>query len=348
MSDTSNNQNTNSAIITISGLKKRFNLEAGFFAKYGRFVYAVNDVSFSINKNETYGLVGESGCGKSTTARLLVGMYKADEGSIIFTPDANNTNLSKFDENKQIDVKKLKGSSLKEYREVVKYVFQDPAKSLNPRMSVYEVLTSGYRYSKRWPGKTQARKEAAQILEEVGLSSDDLDRRPAEFSGGQRQRISIARALLMEPTLLICDEVVSALDVSIQGQILNLLQDIREKRNLSMLFIAHDLKVSCYFCDRIGVMYKGVLMEEAPAETLYKECLHPYTKLLFASVADSEADTSVQSTKITGEVKTTTEEITGCPFAHRCPICTEKCKTELPPFNTISDQHKIRCWQTEF
>ncbi|MBR5867738.1 MAG: ABC transporter ATP-binding protein [Spirochaetaceae bacterium] len=321
-------------MIKVKGLKKRFNLEAGFFAQYGKFVYAVNDVSFTVNDGETYGLVGESGCGKSTTARLLVKMYKADDGEIFFTDNSTNETT---------DVISLKGSDLKKYREKVKYIFQDPVRSLNPRMTIYDILTSGYKYSARWPGKKIARQEAEKILEEVGLSAADLERRPADFSGGQRQRISIARSLLMQPEVLICDEVVSALDVSIQGQILNLLQEIRQKRNLSMIFIAHDLKVSCYFCDRIGVMYKGFLMEEAEAKDLYKTALHPYTKLLFKSVAGENSDTAEQQT-IKGEVKTQTNETQSCPFAERCPHCMQKCKEELPPMKQISDKHKVRCW----
>ncbi|MDR0997533.1 MAG: dipeptide/oligopeptide/nickel ABC transporter ATP-binding protein, partial [Treponema sp.] len=248
-------------VISVENLGKRFNLEAGFFARFGRFVYAVNGVSFSIGENESYGLVGESGCGKTTTARLLVRMYERDRGSIRYRDGT--------------DIAGLSGKALKAYREKIRYIFQDPARSLNPRMSVHEVLVSGYRYSSRFPGEKNARIEAGDILEEVGLSRGDLERRPSEFSGGQRQRISIARGLLLKPELLICDEVVSALDVSIQGQILNLLLDIREKRGISFLFIAHDLRVACYFCDRIGVMYRGELMEEAPAAELYRSARHP-------------------------------------------------------------------------
>ena len=162
-------------------------------------------------------------------------------------------------------------------------------------------------------------------------------RRPSEFSGGQRQRISIARALLMQPELLICDEVVSALDVSIQGQILNLLQDLRKKRNLSILFIAHDLRVSCYFCDNIGVMYRGVLVEEAPAADLYKNAAHPYTKLLFAGAKGELTNSNT-------EVKSTLSAEQCCPFAYRCPRATQKCLEQIPEFVNLSDNHKIRCW----
>jgi oligopeptide/dipeptide ABC transporter ATP-binding protein len=334
------------ALLSVSGLRKRFNLEAGFFAPFGRFVYAVNDVSFEIGKNESYGLVGESGCGKTTTARLLVRMYEADGGSIRYSPGG--------DEGKALEAGALDKGALKEYRGRVKYVFQDPARSLNPRMNVYEVLTAGYRWASSWPGKKKARDEAAAILEEVGLSPEDLERRPAELSGGQRQRISIARGLLMAPELLICDEVVSALDVSIQGQILNLLLDIRSRRDLSFLFIAHDLKVACYFCDRIGVMYRGELMEEAPARGLREHCLHPYTKLLFASVAGPGIAPSGAAAPgpsgaagpslLQGEVEGATSEPRGCPFAGRCPLAEERCFHEHPPLREAGSS-RVRCFK---
>jgi oligopeptide/dipeptide ABC transporter ATP-binding protein len=316
-------------MLEVSGLKKRFNREAGFFANFGQFVYAVNDVAFSIGENETYGLVGESGCGKTTTARLLVRMYESDAGEILFRGEK---------------VREFRRKELSAYREKVKYVFQDPARSLNPRMSVYDVMTAGYRWSSRWRGKAEARTLAAGILEEVGLSASDLDRRPADFSGGQRQRISIARGLLMEPELLICDEVVSALDVSIQGQILNLLLDIRERRGLSMLFIAHDLKVASYFCDRIGVMYRGELMEEAPAKDLYRTAIHPYTKLLFRS---AEEQASGGSGALQGEVRAVTEFNGGCPFAARCPIADERCAREHPEYRLAGNGHRVRCFKVE-
>ena len=334
-------------VISVTNLRKRFNLEAGFFAPLGRFVYAVNGVSLAIGRNETYGLVGESGCGKTTTARLLVRMYEADEGEILFRGQNGDT----------VDVRKLKGPEFKRYRERVKYVFQDPARSLNPRMTVHEVLTSGARWSDAAsrPGgsrKAGLREEAGAILEEVGLSRADLDRRPAEFSGGQRQRISIARGLIMKPDLLICDEVVSALDVSIQGQILNLLLDLRSRRELSFLFIAHDLKVACYFCDRIGVMYRGEIMEEAPAADLWNKAiqqkgLHPYTELLFSSVRNGKESPPVlrgaapSETPVSGALPNAAG---GCAFASRCPHAEDRCLREKPELRETGENHLVRCW----
>lgn len=314
-------------LIKAEGLYKSFDLQSGFFAKKDKLVYAVNNVSFDIKKGETYGIVGESGCGKTTTARLLIRMYDLNSGKIYFYNEDGTV----------CDISSFKKQEIKSYQEKVKYVFQDPAKSLNPRMNVFSVMTDGLKYSSHKYSKQEIQELAEKAIVDVGLSKDDLQKRPAEFSGGQRQRISIARGLLLNPSFLICDEVVSALDVSIQAQVLKLLSELREKRNLSMLFITHDLRVACYFCDRIGVMYRGVLVEEADAATLYKSALHPYTKLLFEAAMMFKINSSV-------EVKTMLEKENACPFAHRCPKAEKRCFEECPELTERENGHKVRCW----
>ncbi|EID85226.1 oligopeptide/dipeptide ABC transporter, ATP-binding protein [Treponema sp. JC4] len=314
-------------IIEVKNLYKQFNLEAGFFAKNKQNVYAVNDLSFDVERGTTYGIVGESGCGKTTTAKMLIQLYRQTGGEIFYYPESGE----------KLSLAALNKKELSRYREEVKYIFQDPARSLNPRMSVFDVITAGLRYSSLWQGKKEALERAETIIKEVGLKGEDLFRRPAEFSGGQRQRISIARGLIMNPRLILCDEVVSALDVSIQGQIINLLSDLKAARNLTYVFITHDLKVACYFCDKIGVMYRGVLVEEAPAADLYKNAAHPYTKLLFNG-AKGELSSSNK------EVKTTLEKENCCPFAYRCPHASDRCSSELPQFRQLEEGHRVRCF----
>ena len=319
-------------LIETTDLCKSFDLQAGFFAKKDKNVFAVNSVNLKIMRGETYGIVGESGCGKTTTARLLIKMYKATSGKIIY-----------HDENGSHDISTLNKKETKLYQEKVKYIFQDPAKSLNPRMSVFTVLTDGLRHSSKKLSEQEIYECAKKVITDVGLTEADLQKRPSEFSGGQRQRISIARGLILEPDLLICDEVVSALDVSIQAQVLNLLSDLRKKNNLSFLFITHDLRVACFFCDRIGVMYRGVLVEEGPAKDLYKNAVHPYTKLLFEAASGIASKSSV-------EVKTVLEQEKACPFAHRCPKASGRCFNECPDFTSVgakssgSAEHKVRCF----
>lgn len=341
--------NQKDSILKVENLCKKFNKEAGFFAPIGDLVTAVDAVDFRLGRGETYGLVGESGCGKTTTARLLVRMYPATSGKVLYCGEGFG--------NAETDVGTLGKKDLKLYRERVKYVFQDPGRSLNPRMTVKEILLSGLRYSKKWPGEKKAEELALTLLEETGFSSGDLYRKPGDFSGGQRQRISIARALVMEPEILICDEVVSALDVSIQGQILNLLGEIRKKRRLSVIFITHDLKIACYFCDRIGVMYQGRIQEEAPAKDLYRDCLHPYTKLLFSCAGGGAfgAGVNTENPAFPGQVPDVREKpvepgkdpspAEGCAFAPRCPFAEKICFEKKPVPKPVGKDHLVSCFK---
>lgn len=301
-----------SPLLRIRGIGKQFRLEAGLFGSDKKRVYAVNGVSFAVGKGETYGLVGESGSGKSTLAKCLVNVYPYDEGEAFF-----------YDHGIPYSLDTLSRKKHPVLAHKIKYIFQDPAASLDPRMTVEEILTIGVRYAKIL-SRPEARKKALFLTDAVGLTRDSLDRRPSDFSGGQRQRISLARALMSNPELLICDEVVSALDVSVQGQILNLLTDLKKEFGFSMLFIAHDLGVVSYISDRIGVMYGGRLMEEAEARELFRCPMHPYTRLLLASVPRADGD--FLRVPSVGEPFDAVNPPSGCPFAPRCSFADDKCR----------------------
>ena len=310
--------------LIVKNLSTYFKLDAGLFGAGGKKVYALNNVSFELKKGENYGIVGESGSGKTTLAKTIAGIFKLSEGSF-------------------------------SHLAIVKYVFQDPASSLNPRMNVYSLLTDGYLYSKRGkmllkrllkesPEKKKKElllEKTVAVLKSVGLSNDVLERRPSDFSGGQRQRISLARALMYEPEILICDEVVSALDVSIRSQILNLLVKLKKEYNFSMIFIAHDLSVVSYICDRIGVMIGGRIVEEADAKKLISAPLHPYSQLLYNSMPEVGKKFKMEE-KINPELfYNPIEKPVGCPFAKRCPKAISRCEVEIPALK--GGERKVAC-----
>lgn len=320
-------------MLEINSLYKKFNLEDGLFARYGRFVYAVNGVTLKINDGETYGLVGESGCGKSTLSRIIAGIYSYDSGEIKFTSKSGEVFFP---------CREKKKERIKNLRKAVRYIFQDPAKSLDPRQPISEILTEGVRWSGQF-GKKEALKQAEIMLSAVGLNPEDLSRRPGDFSGGQRQRISIARALITKPEILLCDEVVSALDVSVQSQIINLLLELKKKYGITILFISHDLSVVSYISDRVGVMYGGMLMEEAAADKIMTEHRHPYTKLLYSSVTETSKKGSFE--KNDDEVANLVIPLSGCPFANRCPEADAHCRKTVPQMKEISAGHRAACWK---
>lgn len=319
------------AFIRLTDLTKVYKLEAGLFATASRWVWALNGVSIDIRKGETYGLVGESGSGKTTLARALVQLFPHTSGRIEYFTGGDRWEITRSDPR-----------ILRRFRSDVKYVFQDPSSALDPRMDVLRILTTGSRYSERSLDPVRLVSRAREIMEAVGLRGEDLGRRPSEFSGGQRQRISLARALISSPSALICDEVVSALDVSVQGQILNLLIDLKRKFNLTVIFIAHDLTVVSYMADRIGVLYGGSLMEEAATVDLVEIPLHPYTQLLYGAIPRLGGKLPERGST-TGSPYNPTRPPSGCPFAGRCPREQEICRNVKPELREVRPGHRVAC-----
>lgn len=317
-------------LIRVSGLRKYFYSQQGWFAKSAP-VKAVDGVSFEIYPGETYGLVGESGCGKSTLGRSVLRLFDITDGEIEF--DGQN-------------IAAMNDRQLKPLRRRMQAIFQDPYSSLNPGMTVAQLIAEPMRIH----GYAKALREARtlDLLDKVGLKAEHLNRFPHEFSGGQRQRISIARALSVNPEFVLCDEPLSALDVSVQAQVVNILQDLQQALGLTYLFIAHDLSMVRHISDRIGVMYLGVLVEEAPAQALYTRPAHPYTRALLASIP--VADPHVQMLEqggIKGELPGGISDQQGCKFSNRCPRAREKCQQQAPAMQEIAPGHRVACWLFE-
>ncbi|WP_369017416.1 dipeptide ABC transporter ATP-binding protein [Thermatribacter velox] len=314
-------------ILEVKNLKKYFPIKAGVFRKTVAFVKAVDGVSFQVRQGETFGIVGESGCGKSTLGMTLLKLHTPTSGKVLF-------------ENQ--DVFSLSDSELRKLRRNIQMIFQDPFSSLNPRMSVGAIIEEGL--STHRIGNAKERKAMVEVLvEKVGLSKDVLKRYPHEFSGGQRQRIGIARALALKPKLVIADEAVSALDVSIRSQIINLLKDLKDEFSLTYIFISHDLAVVRYICDRIMVMYLGKAVEIASKEALFENPLHPYTVSLISAVPVPNPDYKVRRIILKGDVPSPINPPAGCRFYTRCPVSQPLCASQEPDLLEVQPGHWVAC-----
>lgn len=319
------------ALIRVNNLVKYFPVRAGLLQRVKAYVKAVDDVSFFINEGETLGLVGESGCGKTTIGRTILRLTPATSGEVIF----EGTNI--FD---------LSGSDLKKMRRDIQIIFQDPYSSLDPRMPVGESIAEGLRVHTN--KSSQERYEiVVEMLTRVGLRAEHARRYPHEFSGGQRQRIGIARALALRPKFIVCDEPVSALDVSIQAQVLNILRELQQDFGLTYLFIAHNLSVVEHFSDRVGVMYLGKMAEMAPRKELYSNPLHPYTQALMSAIPVPDPTYKRQRIILEGDVPSPLNPPSGCRFHTRCPIAFDRCSQEEPEFKDYGDGHFAACWWLE-
>lgn len=313
-------------LIEVKGLKKLFSVKKGFFGTT-KYLHAVDGISFAIRKGETFSLVGESGCGKSTTGRLVTRLLEPNHGEVWF----KGQNISHISDNQ-----------MRPLRKDMQMVFQDPYASLNPRMKVKDLVAEPLLIHTKLSSKERD-KLACELLETVGLNSLHAERFAFEFSGGQRQRIGIARALSVRPSLIVADEPVSALDVSIQSQVLNLLQDLQEEYGMTYLFISHDLSVVEHISDRIGVMYLGSLVETADKDTLYDRPLHPYTQALLSSVPVPDPSLKKERIILKGDLPSPVDPPTGCRFHTRCPSCMEICKQHVPVFREVEPGHELAC-----
>ncbi|HIL90062.1 MAG: ABC transporter ATP-binding protein [bacterium] len=317
-------------LLRAESLVKRFPIRGGTLNRVVNYVQAVNGVSFSVCRGEVLGLVGESGSGKTTIGRLVLRLEEATAGKVIF----DGTNILE-----------LPKKEMRRFRKRMQIIFQDPYASLNPREKVRTVI--GHALALHRIGTPESRSErAVELIEQVGLSPDQLDRFPHEFSGGQRQRIGIARALAVNPDFLVADEPVSALDVSIQAQVINLLSDLKDQLDLTILFIAHDLAVVEHICDRVAVMYLGKIMEIAPSRTLYNDPNHPYTEALLSAVPVPDPGHRQKRTVLSGDIPSAINPPSGCVFRSRCPRAEAICATETPELKQIGPDHFSACHLT--
>jgi oligopeptide transport system ATP-binding protein len=318
-------------ILRVEELVKHFPIRAGFFGSTVGHVRAVDGVSFAVKHGEAFGLVGESGCGKTTLAQTLVRLYKPNTGRILFDG---------------VDLAGLGPSAMRPHRRRIQMIFQDPYASLDPRMTVGHIVGEPLEI---YGVGTRAQREArvAELLQTVGLNAYMVNRYPHEFSGGQRQRIGIARALALQPELVICDEPVSALDVSIQAQVLNLLRDLQTEFGLTYLFIAHNLAAVAYVCDRIGVMYLGKLVELGTTEQICERPMHPYTRALLSAVPIPAPGLKKQRIVLSGDVPSPVNPPSGCRFRTRCPMAREDCASAIPPLREVEPGHWVACFYAE-
>lgn len=318
-----------STLLEVKNLNMHFPIRGGLLKRRMGHVFAVSDVSFSLNEGETFGVVGESGCGKSTLGRTLVRLYKPTSGQVLF-------------EGK--DIADMHNAELKEFRRQIQMVFQDPYASLNPRMTIADILEEPYLlHGIGTPD--ERRQKAKDLVRLVGLRLSDINKFPHEFSGGQRQRIGIARALALNPKLIVCDEAVSALDVSIQAQILNLLRDLQKQLKLTYIFISHDLNVVRYISDRVAVMYLGRVVELARSEDIYKNPLHPYSQALLLSAPKPDPRRVGKIAVLEGDVPSPSRPPSGCAFHTRCPYVQDRCRSERPSLRTLDQNtsHQVAC-----
>ena len=320
---------TNNAVLRIEGLKKYFPVRRGFFQSVIGWIKAVDGVDLSIAHGKTLGLVGESGCGKSTIGLLILKLLEPDDGKIAY---------------KGQEISELSPAEMKPFRKEMQIIFQDPFGSLNPRMTVGQSVEEGLR-TLGMSSHHERKERVEELFEMVGISSAGADRYPHEFSGGQRQRIGVARALSVNPSLIICDEPISALDVSIQSQIINLLKELQNRLGLSYLFISHDLNVVSYISDAVAVMYLGHIMEYAPVEELYDNPLHPYTLALLSAIPEPEPGRHRGGQALTGDVPSPFNPPPGCKFQGRCPLVEKRCKKEEVAFYSADGDHEVRCWK---